>query len=118
MKYRHYAPEGELVIVKGAAEAVTNYINERLEKGRQDNKKTGVIATDETLARYRANVSRSVGKRTDAVAAAKGLYRILREFDDEGVELIYSESFDGEGVSQAVMNRLLKAAGHRVIELK
>ncbi len=118
MKYRHYAPEGELVIVKGAAEAVTNYINERLEKGRQDNRKTGVIATDETLACYRADVPRSVGKRTDAAAAAKGLYRILREFDDEGVELIYSESFDGEGVSQAVMNRLLKAAGHRMIELK
>lgn len=118
MKYRHYAPEGELVIVKGSAAAVTDYINERLSEGRQDNKKTGVIATDETVAGYRADVRRSVGKRTDAAAAAKGLYRILREFDDEGVEVIYSESFDGEGVSQAVMNRLLKAAGHRVIELK
>lgn len=118
MKYRHYAPEGELVIVKGSAAAVADYINERLSEGRQDNKKTGVIATDETVAGYRADVRRSVGKRTDAAAAAKGLYRILREFDDEGVEVIYSESFDGEGVSQAVMNRLLKAAGHRVIELK
>ncbi len=118
MKYRHYAPEGELVIVKGDPAAVTHYINGRLAEGKRDNKKTGVIATDETVAGYRADVACSVGKRTDAAAAAKGLYRILREFDDEGVELIYSESFDGEGVSQAVMNRLLKAAGHRVIELK
>ncbi|RKI86323.1 threonylcarbamoyl-AMP synthase [bacterium 1xD42-87] len=118
MKYRHYAPKGELVIVKGDVEAVTDYINGRLLEGRRDNKKTGVIATDETVACYRTDVPRSVGKRTDAAAAAKGLYRILREFDDEGVELIYSESFDGEGVSLAVMNRLLKAAGHRVIELK
>ena len=60
---------------------------------------------------------RSVGKRRDINAVAKGLYRILREFDDEGVELIYSESFDGDGVSQAVMNRLLKAAGHRMIDV-
>ena len=60
---------------------------------------------------------RSVGKRADAAAAAKGLYRILREFDDEGVDLIYSESFEGAGVSQAVMNRLLKAAGHKVINV-
>jgi len=37
--------------------------------------------------------------------------------DDEGMELIYSESFDGDGVSQAVMNRLLKAAGHRMIDV-
>ena len=117
MKYRHYAPKGELVIVKGDAAAVTDYINGLLLEGHRDNKKTGVIATDETVARYRTDVPRSVGKRTDAAAAAKGLYRILREFDDEGVELIYSESFDGEGVSQAVMNRLLKAAGHKVIEL-
>lgn len=117
MKYRHYAPKGELVIVKGPMEAVTAYINECLSEGRRANRKTGVIATDETVASYRADVPRSVGKRADAAAAAKGLYRILREFDDEDVELIYSESFDGEGVSQAVMNRLLKAAGHKVIDV-
>lgn len=117
MKYRHYAPKGELVIVKGDAEAVTGYINERLSEGRRNHKKTGVIATDETVAGYGADVPRSAGRRADVAAAAKGLYRILREFDDEDVELIYSESFDGEGISQAVMNRLLKAAGHRVINV-
>lgn len=117
MKYRHYAPEGELTIVRGFAAAVTDYINAGLSEGRRNNKKTGVIATDETIASYRADVPRSVGKRTDVNAVAKGLYRILREFDDEGVELIYSESFDGDGVSQAVMNRLLKAAGHKIIDV-
>lgn len=117
MKYRHYAPKGELLIVRGPAEAVTAYIGGRLAEGRKNRKKTGVIATDETVGQYKADVPRSVGKRADAAAAAKGLYRILREFDDAGVELIYSESFDGEGVSQAVMNRLLKAAGHKVIDV-
>lgn len=117
MKYRHYAPKGELMIVRGPAAAVTDYINAGLLTGRENNKKTGVIATDETIGGYSADVPRSVGKRTDVSAVAKGLYRILREFDDEGVELIYSESFDGDGVSQAVMNRLLKAAGHRVIDV-
>lgn len=117
MKYRHYAPKGELVIVRGSAEAVTAYINTGLAEGRRNNKKTGVIATDETINSYEADVPRSVGKRTDVNAVARGLYRILREFDDEGVELIYSESFDGGGISQAVMNRLLKAAGHRIIDI-
>lgn len=117
MKYRHYAPKGELTIVRGAVPAVINYINTRLAEGRENNKKTGVIATDETIGTYRADVLRSVGERTDVNAVARGLYRILREFDDEGVELIYSESFDGNGVSQAVMNRLLKAAGHRMIDV-
>lgn len=117
MKYRHYAPKGELVIVRGQTEAVTDYIGKELAQMCKNKKKTGVIATDETLDKYKADVPRSVGKRTDAAAAAKGLYRILREFDDEGVEAIYAESFDGAGVSQAVMNRLLKAAGHRVINV-
>ena len=117
MKYRHYAPKGELTIVRGPAEEVTDFIGKELAEGRRNGKKTGVIATDETIDKYEADVPRSVGKRTDAAAAAKGLYRVLREFDDEGVELIYSESFDGEGISQAVMNRLLKAAGHRVINV-
>ena len=45
---------------------------------------------------------------------AKELYRILREFDDEDVEVICSESFDAEGIGQAIMNRLLKAAGHHI----
>lgn len=117
MKYRHYAPQGELTIVRGSAGAVTDYINAGLSEGRKSHKKTGVIATDETVESYDADVPRSVGKRTDVNAVARGLYRILREFDDEGVELIYSESFDGGGVSQAVMNRLLKAAGHRIIDV-
>ena len=117
MKYRHYAPQGELVIVRGPAESVTEYISGKLDDGRLYSKKTAVIATDETIDQYKADVPRSVGKRADAAAAAKGLYRILREFDDEGVDLIYSESFEGAGVSQAVMNRLLKAAGHKVINV-
>ena len=48
---------------------------------------------------------------------AHRLYTILREFDDEDVEVIFSESFDASGIGQAIMNRLLKAAGHMVIEL-
>lgn len=45
------------------------------------------------------------------------LYGILREFDTDGVDYIYSESFAAEGIGSAVMNRLLKAAGHHVITL-
>ena len=40
-----------------------------------------------------------------------------REFDDEAVEVIFSEGFDSVGMGQAIMNRLLKAAGHKVIRL-
>ena len=78
-------------------------------------KKTGVIATDETFARYTADSVKSVGSREDEEAIAHSLYRILREFDDEEVEVMYTESFSSYGMGQAIMNRLLKAAGHRII---
>ena len=79
-------------------------------------RKTGVIATDETASLYLADSVKSVGSRQDEEAIAHSLYRILREFDDEGVEVMYSEAFSLRGMGQAIMNRLLKAAGHHVIE--
>lgn len=117
MKYRHYAPKGELIVVRGGMQAVTAYMNDTLRQGRAENKKTGVIATDETIDRYQADVCFSVGERGSAKAAAERLYRILRECDDEGVELILSECFDGEGVGAAVMNRLMKAAGYHIVDV-
>ena len=60
---------------------------------------------------------KSAGSRDDEQAIAHNLYRILREFDDENVEVIYSESFDNGGMGQAIMNRLLKAAGHSVTQV-
>lgn len=118
MKYRHYAPKGDLTIISGAEERVVAYINRQLDKQRRLGKKTGVIGTDKTIGQYHADVCKSAGSRENENTIAKELYRILREFDDESVEIIYSESFDVSGIGQAIMNRLLKAAGHKVIEIK
>ena len=49
MKYRHYAPKGNLTIVEGPQEKVTACINEKLSEGHKQGLKTGVIATDETI---------------------------------------------------------------------
>ena len=117
MKYRHYAPNGSLVIVDGEEARVTAYINEQLERLRREGHRTGVIGTDATIARYRGDVCKSAGSREDENTIAKELYRILREFDDEEVTAIFSESFDTAGIGQAIMNRLLKAAGHHMIHL-
>ena len=117
MKYRHYAPEGELVIVQGRPEAVTAYINSRAAEDKAAGEKVGVIGTLEELENYCADVVKSVGSRTDEESIARSLYAILREFDDEKVTKIYSEAFPSEGLGQAIMNRLLKAAGHHVVDL-
>lgn len=115
MKYRHYAPKGELTIVEGDREHVVAYINEQTELDRKAGFRTGVISTIETLDEYTADIIKCVGSRQDEEAIARHLFTVLREFDDDAVERMYSESFAGDGLGQAIMNRLLKAAGHRVV---
>ena len=117
MKYRHYAPKGELTVVDGPAEKVTAYINEQIRGLRSAGVRTGVICTQETKEAYDADLVKSAGSRQDESSIARELFRILREFDDEGASRIYAESFDTTGVGRAVMNRLLKAAGGNVVRL-
>lgn len=117
MKYRHYAPKGEMIVVDGEPEAVVKYINRQAEMDRQAGEKVGVLATAEQLGEYRADFVKCLGERKDSGSIARNLYTALREFDEENVTRIYSESFSVEGFGQAIMNRLLKAAGHRVVRL-
>ncbi len=117
MKYRHYAPKGELMIVKGEEKKVLDFVNAKIAEVQASCYKIGVIATDETMPFYKPCTVKSVGMRNDEASIARRLYEVLREFDDEEVEYIYAESFDSDGMGQAIMNRLLKAAGHKVIEL-
>ena len=118
MRYRHYAPKGQLSIVEGPEKPVVDTINELCVRALSEGKKTGIIGTDETVALYHADSIKSVGSRDDEEAIAHSLYRILRAFDDEDVDVIYSESFSSRGMGQAIMNRLLKAAGHHVITVE
>lgn len=114
MKYKHYAPKGELTIIAGEEKEVVDKINSLTKTMRQRGEKVGVIGTDDTVFLYLADSVKSAGKRQEEETVARELYRILREFDEENITVIYSESFDENGIGQAIMNRLLKAAGHRI----
>ena len=117
MKYRHYAPKGELTIIQGDQDKVVSFINSKAKEAKAAGKKVGVIGTDATKGLYEADVVKSVGNREDESTIAHELFKVLREFDDEQIDIMYSESFDDSGIGQAIMNRLLKAAGHNVITL-
>lgn len=117
MKYKHYAPKADLVLVDGSRDAVVNKINELVKEKQAQGYKVGVIATDETMDSYEADRIISIGARDNEDAIARHLYKILREFDDWDVDAIYSESFATPRIGQAIMNRLLKAAGHQVLQV-
>lgn len=117
MKYKHYAPKADMLIVDGALEQVIKKINELAAEAGKKGKKTAVIATEETKDQYRADVVLSMGSREDEDSIARHLYHILRECDELSVGSIYSECFSTPKIGQAIMNRLLKAAGHQVIQV-
>lgn len=149
MKYRHYAPKGDLVLVELKEETIRELyrpgsalygeVSRRMgESGKswridresfymawranqealameRQGRRVGVICTEETAAEYSVKVKRSIGRRSSEGSIAHNLYAVLREFDDLGVEVIYSESFPENHLGQAIMNRLNKAAGYRVL---
>jgi len=117
MKYKHYAPQADLCIVEGSQECVVGKINECIAEGKAAGKQIGVIAADETAKLYKDGLVKSIGGRTEELVIAQRLYGILREFDELEVSKIYSEAFETPGMGQAIMNRLMKAAGHQIMKV-
>lgn len=118
MKYRHYAPKAKLTVVEGhpnsVREAMKKYIADNREKG----VKTGIICDREDRNYFfESDYVICVGSVDDKEEVARRLYDALREFDKTDVDEIYSVSFGNEGLSVAIMNRLLKAAGQNVIRV-
>lgn len=118
MKYRHYAPKAQLTIVEGTADQVVAAINEYAECAGKKGEQIGIIATQENLHAYKDGIVKCIGSLEQEETIALHLYEVLREFDQCQVSAIYSEAFHTPRLGQAIMNRLLKAAGHRVIDLK
>ena len=117
MKYRHYAPRADLAVVEGSTEAVITAINQLAEEAEAEGKRVGIIATDETKERYPKGLVLSLGARKHEEEIAQHLFEVLRDFDETDVDCIYSEAFDEASIGPAIMNRLLKAAGHKVIQV-
>lgn len=117
MKYKHYAPKADMILVNGAKADATRRINELAEESRAKGEKVGIICTEETAGLYQADVVKNIGSRLDEDSIARHLYEILREFDDLDVDKIYAESLSTPRLGLAIMNRLLKAAGHQVVDV-
>ena len=117
MKYRHYAPRAELTIVEGREEDVRASIDTLARDAVSRGLKCGIIAADEDADSYHCGIVRSAGSRAREITISQHLFGILREFDDLGVDVIYSESFDTPRIGAAIMNRLIKAAGHHILSV-
>jgi len=109
MKYRHYSPNARVIVVEGEREKVRRKIMELVEEYRARGLRVGVMAMEE----YDADEFFHLGRSGEDVA--RNLFKALRELDKRGVDVIIAEGVEERGLGFAVMNRLRKAAGYKIV---
>ncbi len=117
MKYRHYAPSAPVAVIEGKEALVTEKIKSLIADARAKGQKVGILCATENEKLYDADFIIALGCKDDEAELAGNLFDAMRRFDHEDIDVIYSEGFSREELGAALMNRLLKAAGHTVIKV-
>ena len=110
MKYKHYAPTAEVILVDAQGDDFVNYVNAHAEG------KCGVFAVNEDADRYDGCEVLLTGARGDAREASRRLFSLLREADERGLERVYAPLPPAEGEYLALYNRIIRAAGCRIVK--
>ncbi len=117
MKYTHYSPNAQVYIVEGHEKDVIQRIHDLTLENQKNNKKVGIMATDETITSYtKGDMILSLGSQSALETIAYSLFESLRAFDDAKMDIVYTEGFSTKGIGNAIMNRLVKAAGYKIIQ--
>ena len=111
MKYKHYAPAGEVTILSGPAEAAADFVRRHFTPG------DAVLCFSEELPLFAGLNPTAYGSARAPETLARGLFAALRSFDESGARHIFARCPEGGGVAYAVQNRLKKAAGFHIITL-
>ena len=112
MKYKHYAPQAPLILVDGSPDFLQSLVNEK----RAEGLRVGVYTVEEHKDLYEADIILEGGTLQDLRTVAENMYGVLRQFDHEKPDVIFGEAFPHDGIGEAIMNRLLKAASGRIIK--
>ena len=110
MKYKHYAPQSEVVIVSGSREKAAEYIRSHFTPGDR------VLCFQEELPLYEGCAPLSYGLESDVATLSAGLFAALRELDDPSIHQVYARCPVGGGMAYAVQNRLKKAAAFHIVD--
>lgn len=117
MKYTHYSPKADVVIVRGSNRAVAEKINELVAQANSQGFKTGVIATEENKDKYKDTDILVVGTKAEPATIAANLFKMLRKCDYHSIEKVYAEGLKEDELGLAIMNRLKKAAGYSILDV-
>ena len=112
MKYKHYSPNATVIVVTGSLDEMKQKINQKLSLDKNKSDTVKVVCLEERVSLY-DGYGISWGKSSQE--AAKNLFKILRLMDEQNIEVVYFEALNSDEISEAVMNRLIKAAGNMIL---
>ena len=112
MKYKHYSPNATVIVVTGSLDEMKQKINQKLSLDKNKSDTVKVVCLEERVSVY-DGYGISWGKNSQE--AAKNLFKILRLMDEQNIEVVYFEALNSDEISEAVMNRLIKAAGNMIL---
>ena len=118
MRYRHYAPEGQITLVTGGEADVVEALRKLYREAMEDGRRSCVMCFTEHCAALADCAPHDIGSRARPEEAARRLFDTLRAVDAEGRDAIFSEVMPPEGVGLAVMNRLGRAAAFHTVEAR
>lgn len=115
MKYKHYAPNAEVVVVLGPPERAARRINALVREAEAAGKSCEIAATEQTKAYYKGKKHLVLGDRNEPVTLCVNLFAALREMDQRA-DVIFAEGIPAQDEGLAYMNRLLRAAGFHIVD--
>lgn len=115
-KYRHYAPKAEMLVYTGQVQTIVDRIKEKANESIKEGLRVGIIATEETKDSYKEGLIRVVGSRNHKETIAANLFNTIRGFDNEDVDIILAEGVEKDHIGMAIMNRMMKASGGKIIK--
>jgi L-threonylcarbamoyladenylate synthase len=119
MKYTHYSPKAQVILISGEEpKIIAEKVSAQLAQLAETQKKVGLLLSSETwafLGELPVAYAKNLGSRSNLESIAYVLYGELRRCDQAGADIILTETYKDEGLGMAIMNRLLKSAGYRVV---
>lgn len=116
-KYRHYAPKCDMILFEGDLDKIKEAIKSQANMHISQGKKVGIMATKETKNFYDEGLVLVLGSREDKLSISSNLFQTIRSFDNSNVDIILGEAIDLGGIGKAIMNRMIKAAGGKIIRV-
>jgi L-threonylcarbamoyladenylate synthase len=115
--FTHYAPAVPLLLFVGSVESMRGAMLAEVRRRQENGELVGVLVADEDVPVFQGSgaLAQSLGNASAPEQVAAVLFAGLRDLEATGVQVILCRDFGERGLGLAVHDRLLRAAGGKVV---